>query len=211
MAGRMTGAGSWVVGAVLAWMCAAPAEAVTVTGTFRYADSVGLMPIRRAVVEVYYHGTGFFDTWGLVGTTRTSSTGRMSFSDSRSNGTYSLRIYATNDAVIVYPVDLHFSPYYAVAPDDGRPEFQLPAASVSSVLDFSRDFTNSYISREFNLANTAQFAWEYATARRDPMETDVIAQANVQPTSWFDTATSTYTSADTNTIMIKDSLGLPTG
>ena len=96
---------------------------------------------------------------------------------------------------------------YAVAPDDGRPEFQLPAASVSSVLDFSRDFTNSYISREFNLANTAQFAWEYATARRDPMETDVIAQANVQPTSWFDTATSTYTSADTNTIMIKDSLG----
>ena len=56
MAGRMAGAGTWVVGALLAWMCAAPAEAATVTGTFRYSDSTGLMPIRRAVVEIWYTG-----------------------------------------------------------------------------------------------------------------------------------------------------------
>jgi hypothetical protein len=203
-AGKMA-ARRWVVGACLACVCSTPAEAVTVTGTFRYADTTGPMPIRRAVVEIWYHGGGLFDKWGVVGVTRTSSTGRLSFRDERSSGTYSLRIYATNDAVIVYPVDLHFSPYYAVPPDDGQPQFHRVASSARDTLDFSWDFTNSYISREFNLANTAQFGWEYATARRDPMETDLIVQANVQPTSWG--SGGTYFNASTNTIMIQDSLG----
>ena len=61
-AGRFSWAGRWGIGTVLAVLCALPAEATVVTGTFQYADAGGLMPIRNAVVEIWYKGPGIFDT-----------------------------------------------------------------------------------------------------------------------------------------------------
>ena len=181
-------------------MVTAPmAGAAEVRGVFKYQDTTTLVPIRRAYVEIWYHGTGVFDLWNVVGTTTTDNNGRMSWMDAGSNGTYSLRIYAINDAAIVWPTDLHVTPYYAAT-------VQMNPSSASSVLDFSAIFTDSYMSRHFNLANTALIGFDYATARRDPRETDVLHQVNIQSTSWVDYithATGTYYWPSTNTMMVQ--------
>src|SRR5688572_14018875 len=149
-ASRFGWVGRGVMGAVLALLWALPAEATVVTGTFPYADAAGLMPIRNAVVEIWYKGTGLFDVnWCSAGSVRTNSAGRFTFTDGRSAGTYSVRVYATNDAVIVYPVDLHFGAWYASPPNSG-PMLVLGSSSVGSVLDFSASFTDPGVTRFFN-------------------------------------------------------------
>ena len=174
------------------------ASAADVRGVFKYQDTTTVVPIRRAYVEVWYHGTGFFDLWNVVGTTTTDDNGRMSYMDSSSNGTFSLRIYAMNDAAIVWPTDIHITPFYAVS-------VQRSPSTANAVLDFSATFSDAPSTQAFNLANTAQLGLKYANARRDPLETDVIAQVNIQPTSWFDRDSATYYDPGFHTIMVQTS------
>src|SRR5690242_8298966 len=68
-----------IVGLVLAsTLAATAASAVDIRGTFKYQDTRGPMPIRRCYVEIWFHGTGFFDTWNPIAARTTDSSGRIS-------------------------------------------------------------------------------------------------------------------------------------
>ncbi|HEY7289782.1 MAG TPA: VCBS repeat-containing protein [Vicinamibacterales bacterium] len=174
---------------------AMPAAAADIRGTFTYQDTRGPMPLRRCYVEVWYHGTGLFDVWHVVGARTTDSSGHISYVDGTSSGTFSLRVYALNDAAIVRQTDYPAASFYVATT-------QLVPSSGASILDFSSAFTDEYTSRHFNLANAAQYAFEYASARRDPRDSELIPQVNILPTSLnFDGAT--FFNSTTNTIQIR--------
>src|SRR5687768_2052181 len=118
---------------------ASPAIAAEILGRFRYADRGGMVAIRNAKVEVW-HRENDFAFWGAVATITSDNWGQIRFIDGRSGGTYFLKVYATNDAAVVYPVDWHTLPMSSIP---GMPATQilLRPTSASSVLDFSWDFT----------------------------------------------------------------------
>ena len=189
--------------AALTIMAPVPAaDAAQVIGTFTFTDTNGPMPIRRANVEVWYHGPNWWDFWTCVAFLKTTDAGTISYSDSRGAGWYSLSIYATNDAAIVWPIDVHLDAF-RTEPGPGGSSMHLPVSSASDLLDFSWTFTDDSASRYFNLADTALWGYDYAMARRDPAETDFIHQVFVQPTSWGDFLTGTYYNANANTIMFQ--------
>ncbi len=173
-------------------LVAMEAAAADIRGTFTYQDTRGPMAIRRGYVEIWYHGTGFFDVWHVVGTRVTDSSGHISYVDGTSTGTFSLRVYALNDAAIVRQTDYPAASFYVAT-------IQRVPTSSTSILDFSSSFSDEYTSRHFNLANDAQIAFEYASARRDPGESDLIPQVNILPT----TVTGTFFNSVTNTINIR--------
>lgn len=186
-----------IVGLVLAsTLAATAASAVDIRGTFKYQDTRGPMPIRRCYVEIWFHGTGFFDTWNPIAARTTDSSGRISYVDGIGSGTFSLRVYAMNDAAIVRQTDFPLAAFYVATTN-------LVPTSSTSILDFSSTFTDEYTSRHFNVANSAQFGFEYAAARRDPMEGDTISQVNILPSTSSWPGQKTYFNAVTNTIMIQ--------
>jgi hypothetical protein len=93
--------------------CHVPAaDAATVTGKFRYRDTVSgachssairdpLHPVAFAVVRIWHRGTLPWNTWVPVGRTTTNSSGSYLFSDARSNGTSAVRVYASNYAATI--------------------------------------------------------------------------------------------------------------
>ena len=70
-------------------------EGTTVTGTFRYADTLGptcntaycMQPIAYTQVEVWHRGPMGWDIWVTVGRATTDATGWFTFADTRSSGT----------------------------------------------------------------------------------------------------------------------------
>jgi hypothetical protein len=188
-------------------LAAAAARAETITGGFQYADTGGLRPIAFAKVEIHRFAPRFcIDipfvgrqctawSWGLDATTTTDGNGSISVSMpfAASGVVYGVKIFATNYAAEVWPDDvLHTVPFHR---EPGEPDgaiINLTASSPTDVLDFSYNFTEPWSAQHYNLAETVRHGFDYANARRDSNETDVVTQADVQPTpltpggsSWY--------------------------
>jgi hypothetical protein len=195
-----------VLGAVAA-LTASPAQATTVKGTFHYKDTnpaTGAQtdrPIVDAKVEIWrFRPRGVFWSWGKDAETTTDASGNISVNmPFAENGViYQLRVFATNDAAIVWPNDfLHTMPFHREPGDDDNARIHRIERSASDVLDFSYTF-HGWSSQHFNIAEVARHAKAYADARRDPSETDPIPPAAFQPTS----VTGTYYNPVNDTVVI---------
>jgi hypothetical protein len=172
----------------------------TVTGTFSYEKVINgstgatvTRPIAFAYVEVYSKGNGFFDSWVFAGSTTTDATGAMRFTDPvcHNGGSYDVRIYSQNYAAIVIPKDqIVNTGAFSTEPGRPGPPITRPFSSCSAVLDFSFDFGDQYTAEHFNLAEAIRRAFDYASMRRDPRETDPLTRVAVQPStisvsSWY--------------------------
>ena len=183
---------------------AAPAQAETITGTFRYLDRDSapsflpdgtstttttrtLRPIVAAKVEIYARPPGA--NWGSspVATARTDDSGAISVPVTQLPGTtYALRVYAFNDAAAVWQkVVLPTGPFWE---EPGRPEgaaIRLPAPSPTGTVDFSWDFNDFWTAAHYNVADTIRLGRQYALARRHPVESasNPIPEVSVQPSS----------------------------
>ena len=167
-------------------LAARASEAATVTGTFKYLDTtshecfnkpgcVPLQPIAQTQVEIWHRGTMFWDIWVPVGQVTTDSTGRFSFSDTRSNGTYGVRVFAVNYAARVGPGGANW--FYA-EPGNPGPNVNQTVTWAGQVVDFSFDFVTGLPPLFFNIAETVRRGFDHAAARRDPRETDPLLRAS---------------------------------
>jgi Ca2+-binding RTX toxin-like protein len=185
-----------------------PAAAETVTGTFQYRDTNPVTgttndrPIAFAKVEIHRCVPGFLGvcTWGLERTTSTDGNGRISesFGFVRSGTTYGVKVFATNPAAIVWANDVvHTVPFHREpGQDDGR-IINRTANSAGDVLDFSVTF-HGWSSQHFNIAEVARWGKAYADGNRG--DSDVLPQANFQPTSA--SAVGTFYNAAADTVVI---------
>jgi hypothetical protein len=162
---------------------------ITVTGTFRYADTAGLRPIAFANVEVWSfapHGIFNVWSWSHERTVTTDGAGRISatFPFDVSGVIYGLRVYATNYAAVVWPNDAaHTLPFHVNPGEPSGTKIERAATAAGQSLDFSWDFTDGWTPQHFNLAESVRRGFDFASARRDPRESDPIPPAGVQPTS----------------------------
>ena len=171
---------------------AAPSEAAVVSGRFTYrkvmdgAGTTTLRPISFAAVEVWYRGSGVFDVWSMVDDTLVTDANGFLVSranDGRCNGTYALRVFASNYAAVVLTNSAtNKAPFYE-RPGLPGPEITRTAFSCSSRLDFSFEFSDPFITQHFNIADTARLGFDYSAARRDPREGDPLPRATVDPDS----------------------------
>src|SRR5262245_36083074 len=123
--------------AVVACAAGAPAaRAERITGTFTFADvapgtqessSTLQRPIADAKVEIHRCVPGFLGIciWGKARDTRTDAAGRIdeSFVFAGDGTTYGVKVFATNDAAVVWPNDvIHTVPFHREpGEDDGGP------------------------------------------------------------------------------------------
>ncbi|MEO8704883.1 MAG: VCBS repeat-containing protein [Kofleriaceae bacterium] len=174
------------------------ARAETVTGTFTYLDGDNhVRPIRNSVVEVWRFrpGVTIFGGWGwaMDMTRSTDANGSLSVAMPfvGAGVQYQLRVFATNPATKVFSDDAPFllNPYYAPPGALNQPITKI-TGSPTDVHDFTFHYTELQRRQYFNIADAFQHGLAYASARRDPRETDTIAQvaASMQTV----TATSLY-------------------
>lgn len=187
-------------------LVAGPASAATVTGVFKYADTIApgcpytatncvpLQPIAFARVEIWHRGIFPWQFFAPVGETTTDATGRFWYSDGRYDGTYAVRVYATNYAV---QVNGQSGSAFYVEPGNPGPNIYKTVYSANQEESFSFDFTDTDISRHFNVAETVRRGLDYANARRDPSANDSLSRATVTVTpftgnplnvSWYNPA-----------------------
>jgi hypothetical protein len=193
----------------LAALTASPAHATTVKGTFQYKDknpatgTETIRPIAEAKVEIWrFRPRGFFGiwSWGKDATIHTDPNGSITYDMpfAQKGVIYGVRVFATNDAAIVWPNDvLHTVPFHREPGADEGPLYHRTESSPSSVLDFSYTF-HGWSSEHFNIAEVARQGKAYADARRAPGETDLIPRANIQPTS----VTGSWYNAPFDTVVI---------
>ena len=198
-----------VVLGVVALLAASPAHATTVKGTFKYKDTNPVnqtetdRPIANAKVEIWRFRSRCFLcpwTWGKDATTNTDANGSISVDVPFAGDgvVYGLRVFATNDAAIVWPNDAaHTLPFHREPGEDDSRIMHLKEHSASSVLDFSYTF-HGWSSQHFNIAEVVRHGKAYADVRRAPGETDPIRPVNIQPTS----VTGSYYNAPVDTIVI---------
>jgi hypothetical protein len=88
-------------------------DATTLAATLRYRDTasaacpdpaktgcVPLQPIAYGKVEIWHRGVLPWNFWVSVGQATTDGAGSFSFSDNRGDGTYGVRVYASNYAAV---------------------------------------------------------------------------------------------------------------
>lgn len=158
---------------------AAAAHAETIRGVLRYTDADGsAKPIRNAKVEVWRLRPGAV-FWSNDLTTATDGNGGLDAPIAFAGvGTRTaLRVFATNDAAQVMTQDL-LIPFYR---EPGRPgtEIQRTTATAGDFLDFTFTFPDAWANNHFNIADAIKWARDYAMARRDPRETDLINRVDV--------------------------------
>ena len=185
-----------LVALLVALAVAAPARAETITGTFRFQDRTpsspptwtSLRPIASATVEVRSCAPvlGACPWWSFEAFTTTDGTGSFSVPLTfRGAGLrYSVRVYATNPAVEVWPkVLVPTAPYWQEpGQPDGAPISRTVTAATDR-LDFSYDFVEFWSAAHFNIADTMLAGRTYAAANRDPSEFDPFGAVKVQATS----------------------------
>lgn len=167
---------------------AAAAHAETIRGVLRYTDADGsAKPIRNAKVEVWRLRPGAV-FWSNDLTTATDGSGGLDAPIAFVGvGTKTaLRVFATNDAAQVMTQDL-LIPFYR---EPGRPgtEIQRTTATAGDFLDFTFTFPDAWANNHFNIADAIKWARDYAMARRDPRETDLIPRVDVH----FNSVTTYY-------------------
>ena len=169
------------------------ASAATVSGTFRYRDTtspacqngvpsgcVALTPIAFANVEVWHRGTLPWNFWAPVAMTATNGLGQFSFSDTRGDGTYAVRVYASNyaAAALISPTVT----FYA-EPGFPGPAINRSVTSATQAVDFSFTFSDATSPMFYNVAEVVRRGFDYAAARRQPGDPDALPRANIMPTS----------------------------
>jgi hypothetical protein len=187
------------------------ASRVTVAGSFRYRDSdtdpaTGarrLRPIAHARVEIWRFAPhiGPVWTWAHDETATTDANGSLSVSmPFETRGiVYALRVTATNYAAKVWPNDaLHSVPFHQEPGEPDGMNIHRTANEPGETLDFSYDFTDAWTPQHFNMAEAVRHGFDYASANRDPAETEPIPQVGVQPTS----VTGTWYNAPSDTVVI---------
>jgi hypothetical protein len=125
-------------------------------------------------------------SWGYERSLTTNEAGGVSttFPFDVDGVIYAMRVYATNYAAIVWPNDAgHTLPFHQEPGQPSGSKIHRTATAPGQVLDFSWDFADGWTPQHFNLAETVRRGFDFASARRDPNESDQIALANVQPTS----------------------------
>ncbi|MCA1829842.1 MAG: FG-GAP repeat domain-containing protein [Myxococcales bacterium] len=163
---------------------ATAARAETVTANLSFTNAAGTpTPIANATVEIWrFAPRGWFGiwSWGADFTAFTDSSGHLSVSMPfvASGVIYGLRVYATNPAAVVYTQDLYTIPFYR-QPGLPGPEVLRTVKSPADVLDFSFNFADAWATNHFNAADAVLKGFNYASARRDPRESDTIAQLAV--------------------------------
>src|SRR4029077_5653164 len=156
---------------------AASARAETITGKFQYLDrdrnfdgsvtTSTLRPIVGATVEVYACAPGASCDSSPSATVPTDGAGKISVSIPRPTGTpYALRVYATNDAAVVWPkVVIPTGPYYQQPGEPHGTPITRVVHSPTDTLEFNYDFTAFWPAAHFNMADTIRLGREYAQAR----------------------------------------------
>jgi len=141
-----------VVLGVLALAVPGRGEAATVTATFTYTDTnpaTGVQtdrPIVGAKVEIWRFRNRVWPgiwAWGMDAETTTDAPGSINVPIPfvEKGVVYALRVYATNDAAIVWPNDaVHTMPFHREPGDDDDARIQLTENAASDVLDFSYTF-----------------------------------------------------------------------
>ena len=160
-----------IMAAVIA--VAAPAEAVRLTGRFTYVDkdrsgAVLHRPIAFATVDLLNNG-------GRLGQITTNVNGAIDIDVPAWGGWFAVNVYATNPAATV--ISGSGGPW-AAQPGESAPIWRW-SSTPSDVLDFSYLFVETVSVRNYNIAETIKRGFDYANARRDPHETDVIPQVPV--------------------------------
>jgi Ig-like domain from next to BRCA1 gene len=174
-------------------MTVTAADAATVTGTFRYLDTtspacqtgspsscLALQPIAFANVEVWHRGTLPWNFWVPVASTATNALGQFSFSDTRGDGTYAVRVYASNYAAAAL---LGSNVTFYAEPGFPGPAFNRSVTSPTQVVNFSFNFTDATASMFYNVAETVRRGFDFAAARRQPGDPDALPRANIVVTS----------------------------
>jgi Ricin-type beta-trefoil lectin domain-like len=143
----------------------------TVTGTFTYTDTEIVAgrsaafdrPIVRCRVQVWRGGV-------LAATTQTDNTGRFSTTVPHTIDGTDTRVvlYATNEAAQILAGS---GPFFVTTPG------QLSNGGMT--LDFSKKFDTVNEVRSFNAAHNIRLAFDFARARRDPRETEMIPRVDV--------------------------------
>ncbi len=175
----------------------------TVTGRFRYLDGTVLRPLVSAKVEVWrFAPRGVLWGWGndAVGYTDASGNLRATLPFGVPGITYGLRVFGTNYAAQVWPSDVvDLYPFYR-EPGEPGPVYHRVANNPGETLDFTYDYVDDWATKHFNAAETIRLAYDYAAARRDPRETEVIGVANLQPStfSMYNPLTNTIDMSDPN-------------
>lgn len=177
----------------LALASTATAETVTATLSYRDGDG-GINMIANARVEVW--AINGICCWHQIagpveGAFRTDANGvlRAPGLNEGIGAEYALRVFATNPAAQVFQQDLYTVPFYR-EPGLPGPEIKRRVVTSSDTLDFSFTFEDAWARNHFNIADTIQKGKQYADARRDPRETDVINRvavlAHTVGSSWYD-------------------------
>lgn len=185
-------AATLALGAIAA--AAAPAEAETVRATLTYLDGDGTVnPIRNARVEIHrlrprWGAWNEIWGWGHDHTVTTDANGFFTTTvPFHAAGTVTgLRVFATNAAAQVMTQDF-LIPFYR-QPGLPQGEIQWTSQTANDVLDFSFHFTDDWARNHFNIADAMLRAFDYASARRDPRETDALNRVDVH----FNSATTYY-------------------
>ncbi len=173
--------------ALLALVTGAMASAETITGTFTFQDGNGKpAPIRNSKVEIHRKRPNHLH-WEVAATVHTDAEGHINAAVEpfMGNGTaFTLRVYATNRAVVVYTKDNFLAHYYSQPGPPGK-GIQHTSSGPNNTHDFSWNFTEDFANGHFNAADAMLRGLEYAEARRDPREvqTEPIATVAVQMTS----------------------------
>ncbi|NHC45324.1 hypothetical protein [Motilibacter aurantiacus] len=178
-------------------------EVTTVRAHLTYEDTnLQDRPIAFSKVEIWRFAPRTFGiwTWANERTVQTDGKGNLTqsfpFVD---DAIYALRVFATNSAVEVWPNDaLHTQPFWA-EPGQGSSIIELTSTSPNTTLSFDWNFDDDWAPQHYNLAETIRHGRDYATANRG--DTDVLPQADVQPTS----VTGSYYNPVNSTVVINSS------
>jgi Ig-like domain from next to BRCA1 gene len=167
-------------------LAGAPAQAETVTGTFRYVDYEDFgnlydnvsRPIAHAKVEIWRLAPRFLGiwSWGMDRRVWTDANGSINVDMpwAAPGVVYALRVYAANEHMTVW---WHDTPHVGESFYQETPEQTVQ--SPGQVLDFTHRFDELEAAQAYNIADAAWYAGEYVKHVYADLPT-----ANAQTTDW---------------------------
>jgi Ig-like domain from next to BRCA1 gene len=163
------------------------ARAETIKGTFRYQRQDGTMrPIKFAKIEIWRFAPRALGVWAWWhdGDATTDVDGKFTKNMEfvQSGVIYAVRVYATNNAAIVWKKDTVGQWFYREpGPEDNPLQQTVETATDEKVFDF--DFTDEAARLHYSMADAVRHGFNYAVSHRDPGDPDQVGQANIQPHS----------------------------
>ena len=189
----------WLAALIIALSTLLTGRAETIMGRFQYSDfdpvtgTSRLEPIRFCRVEVWGHRPrpplGIW-SWGVDANTATDGNGRLSvpFTFQTAGVTYGVKITAENYAAVVWPNSaIHTSPFVNEPGEPDGAKFFAVANNPGEVFDFSYNFTDTWTPQHWSMAEAVRHGFDFVTARRDPLEIEIIPKAAVQPSGVYPT------------------------